>query len=360
MQRRTSVALIAFISSLTLLAGCGGGSGGSGGSSGGAIGTGTNNSSQPASAELSSAISALANTGALTATIKTTASASQISSLATAHGTKLTSAETSAIAGADISIELAAPSGKKLSQIGNGAGTAAFALTVASSGTTYLSLRSLNKTLYLQADLKDLLNLIGKGSTYASIQAESAALPSFVQALLADKWVSLPDSTLKSLEGVIGAGSTPSPAATPNPSSELAVIGALKSVLTTDVKATRTSAGKTDTLALSANLRTLATGFLSAVSAAVPAAGAIGGGTTSGLPNQNIALTASVTGGALSELSINAGQFDKSENASIPINVFFTGGAAITVPSGAVAVDSSQLSELFSGLAGGLGGSSSG
>jgi hypothetical protein len=352
-QRRTTVVLIALLSALGFVAGCGGGSGGSGGTANGTIGTGTNNSSQPALAELTSAIGALTNVGAVTATIKTGATSSQVSSFATAHGHNLSSAEAAAIAGADISIEVAAPSGKKLSDVGTDAGSAAFSLSVGASGTTYLSLRSLNKTLYVQADLKDLLTALGEGSTFATIQGESAALPSFVQALLADKWVSLPASTLKSLGGVLGGSASPS--ATPNPGNEVAVIGALKSLLTTDVTATRVSAGKTDQLDLSANLKTFATGLAGAVSSVVPAAGGVVSG--SSLPDQKISLTASVTGGALSELSVNLAQFDHSGGqSSLPVNMFFTGGSAIAVPSGAVAVDSSQLSELFSGLAGGLGG----
>jgi hypothetical protein len=353
-QRRTTVVLVALLSSLGLVA-CGGGSGGSGATASGTIGNGTNNSSQPALAELTSAIGALTNVGAVTATIKTTATASQISSFASAHGRTLSSSEATALAGADISIEVAAPSAKKLSDVGTNSGPAAFSLSVGSGGTTYLSLRSLSNTIYVQADLKDLLTTLGDGSTFTTIQGESAALPSFVQALLADKWVSLPSSTLKSLGGALGGSSSSTPS--PNPSNEAAVIGALKSLLTTDVTATRASAGKTDVLDLSANLKTLATGLSGAVSSVVPSAGGVvSGSTASSLPDQKIALTASVTGGALSELSANLAQFDHSSGQpSIPVNVFFTGGAAIAVPSGAVAVDSSQLSELFSGLAGGLG-----
>lgn len=354
MQRRTNVALITFTSSAILLAGCGSSSS-SGGGGGGSVGTGTNNSSQAPGSELASAVTALGNVSTLTASLKLGATASQISDLATANSSTLTSAETNAIAGAQISIEVSAPSGKKLSDLGGGTGPAAFDFTISDNGTNFISLRSVNQTVYVQADLKDLLNTIGKGSTFASLQGESAALPSFAQALIAGKWISLPESTLKSLESTLGAAAG---TASPNPAQQQQILGALQTILTNDVTVTRVSSGSTDKLDLSANLRTLVTGFIGSVSSAVPAAGsALSGVDPSSVPDENIALTASVTGGALSELSIDLGQFDHKEKVSFPLNLSFTGGgSAVAAPSGAVAVDSSQLSQLFAGLAGGLGG----
>jgi hypothetical protein len=356
MHRRTSFVMVAFISSAALIAGCGSSSSsGGGGSGGGSVGTGSNNSSQAPAAELASAVTALGNTSTLTAAIKLGATASQISALAKANGTSLTSAETNAIAGAEISIEASAPSGKTLGDLGGGTGPGAVDFTISDNGTNFISIRSVNKTLYLQADLKDLLNTFGKGSIYASLQAESAQLPSFIQALFAGKWISLPESAAKSLEGSLGGGAA---SASANPAQQQKFIQGLKTILTNDVKVTRASSGGTDKLDLSANLRTIVTAFLSTISSAVPAAGsALSAAKPSSVPNENVALTASVTGGALSELSIDLGQFDHKGKVSFPLDVLFTrGGSAITAPSGAVAVNTQQLGQLFGGLAGGLGG----
>jgi hypothetical protein len=358
-QRRTRLATVALIGSVILVAGCGSSSGGSGAGAGGKIGTGSNNSSQPPAAELASAVSALGNTSSLTTTFKLAATPSVVTSFAQAHNDTITSAEASAIATAQVSLELAAPAGKTVADIGTGTGPAAFDLTVGTNGTTYVSLRSVNKTLYLQANLKDLLTTIGKAGTFTSLQSESAGLPSFVQALLTDKWVSLPESTLRALESTLGSGSSSS--TPPSSANGFQVISELRTILTSGVTVKRLSAGSTDKLASSANLKAFATSFLGLVAAAVPAAGsALGGLSATGVPDEQLAITESVTGAALSELSIDLGQFDHQSAVTLPLNVLFSGGNAITVPSGAVAIDASQLGELFAGLAGGFGSSSNG
>jgi hypothetical protein len=361
MYRRTSLSMIAFLGSAALLAGCGssssGGSTASGGSSTGTgTGSGSNNSSQTASAELTSAVTALGNASTLTAAIKLGATPADITSLLKANKATLSPAEVNAIAGAQIAIEVSAPAGKKLSDLTSGATGEAVNFSISDNGTTFLSIRSVDKTLYLQADLKDLLNTIGQSSTYQGLAAETSALPSFIQALFAGKWVSLPESAASSLTGGLGA----STGASANPAQEQQFITALQGILAKDVTVTRTSSGSTDQLALSANSQTLAKDLVTALSSAVPAAASeLGSADPSSVPSRTIALTAAVTNGSLSQIAIDLGQFANKGKTSFPLDLNFTqGGAAITAPSGAVKVDTSQLGALFGGLAGGLGGSS--
>jgi hypothetical protein len=343
MPRRTSLAVITFASAAVLLAGCGSSS------SGGSGGTGSNNSSQSPAQELNSSFSALGNASTLTTTVKLGATPTQISGLAQSGGSTITPAEANAIAGARIVVEVQAPSGKTISDLsGSGASGSAVDFTVSDNGTNYVSIRSVDKTLYVQADLKDLLNALGKGTTYAQLQAESGQFPSFLQALFAGKWISLPSSTAQALTGSSSSGSSASP------QEEQAIVNGLKAILTHDVQVTRTSAGSTDDLALSANSRTIVRDFLSTVTTAVPGAGAALPQTQlNQVPSKNVALTAQVTNGALSQLSIDLGQFDPKGNAHLPVVVDFSqSGTSISAPSGAVAVNTQELGSLLGSLGG--------
>jgi len=120
----------------------------------------------------------------------------------------------------------------------------------------------------------------------------------------------------------------------------------------------RTATGSTDKLALSANTRTIAEGFLNDIATAVPQAGAALSQTSpSQVPSRTITMSAEVTGGALSKLGIDFGQFDPQHQGHLPVELDFAeGGAGITAPSGAVAVNTQELAQLFGSLAGGLGG----
>jgi hypothetical protein len=60
-----------------------------------------------------------------------------------------------------------------------------------------------------------------------------------------------------------------------------------------------------------------------------------------------------VTDGALSQLSIDLGQFDPKRSVHLPVVVDFTqSGSSISAPSGAVPVDTAQLAELLGSLGG--------
>lgn len=338
-MRRTSLAVIAAAGAV-LAAGCGSSSSG---------GSGTNDSSQPPAAELSNAATALGNASTLTTSIKLGATASQIRALANSNGSSgVSPAEASAIAGANISVEVAAPSGKTLSDLANDHSGAAVDVTISDNGTTYLSVRELNKTLYVQVDLKDLLNTLGQSSAYAQLQ-NAAGAPAFLTALVDDKWVSLPESAATSLSGAGGAAS-------PGPQQHTFLNG-LKNILSKDVTVTRTASGSTDTLALTANSRTVIQDFVGVVTSAVPSAAAAFGSTDlSNIPNQPVTLGAQVTGGALSQLTIDLGQFDPKGKAHLPVVMDFAqSGPAIGVPSGAVAVNTQELAQLLGSFTGGVG-----
>jgi hypothetical protein len=353
MQRRLSYALIALASSATLIAGCGGGSsgGGSTGSTGSTGGTGSNNSSQSPADELSSAFTNLGKAQTLTVAIHLDTDANTISGIASSSGSSLTSAQANAIAGAKLTLELAAPSGKTVSET-NGSNGGAVDFTVSDNGTNWFTVRSVNKTLYIQADVKDVLNAVGQGATYAQLQQAVTQLPSFVQALFQGKWVSLPESAANSLTG--GATGTSG-----NSQQSQQYLTALKQIVTNDVTVTRTTTGTTDKLQLTANTKKVATDFISTIETLVPQAGAALGSTdTSQIPNKDVTLGASVTGGALSQLSIDFGQFSPDPSKDhLPLVIDFAqSGPSITAPSGAVAVNTQELQQLFGSFAGSLGG----
>ncbi|HWA65136.1 MAG TPA: hypothetical protein VG899_02040 [Mycobacteriales bacterium] len=347
MLRRTALAATVLTATASLLAGCGGGS------SGGGSANTSNDSSLSPQAELTSAVQALGNASTLTATVKLGADGSQLLSFVKAQdkSAKLTSAQASEIAGISLSFEVAAPSGEKLSQLTGLTDEGAANISVSEGSKSLVTIRSVNKTLYLQADLKDVLNDLGQAATYRQMTAAAGQLPGFLGALVQGKWVSLPLSTLKSLSGSLGAVTS----ATPDAAKSHQFLSAIEGLLTKDVTVTRTSSGSTDNLTLTANLRTLAGDVTSTFATLVPGAGAaLGSADVSSAPNKNVTLDAMVTNGALSSLSFDLGQIAKSGNGTLPLDLAFAqSGAAITAPSGATAVDLSTLTSLLGSFGGG-------
>jgi hypothetical protein len=347
MPRRTAFAAVVLTATASLLAGCGGGSSG-----GGSTNT-SNDSSLSPQAELTSAVQALGNASTLTASLKLGASGSQVLSFVTAQdkSAKLTSAEAAEIAGISLNFEVSAPSGQKLSQLTGLTSEGAANISVVEGAKSLITIRFINKTLYLQADLKDVLNALGQASTYRQMTAAAGQLPGFLGALVQGKWVSLPLSTLKQLTGSLGSVAS----ATPNSADSSRFLSAIEGLLTKDVTVTRTSSGSTDNLTLTANLRTLAGDVTSTFATLVPGAGAaLGKADVSSAPNKNVTLDATVTNGTLSTISFDLGQIAKSGNGTLPIELAFTpSGTAISAPSGATAVDLSTLGSLLGSLGGG-------
>jgi hypothetical protein len=352
MGRRPSQAVVALASATALLAGCGAATNAQTVSPM----SGTNNSSQQPAAELRHAVSALGNASTLTTTVKLGTTAKILGPILTSLGADLTPTQVAALAGAQISLEVAAPDGETINDLAKKPASAAVDFTVSSNGTTYVELRHVNKTIYLQVDVKDLLTLVGDPGEYATLQAKAANLPAFVQALLNDKWISLPDATLSLLKSLGGGGLGSATTATPNLARSLNLIAALRTLLTHDVQVTRLSAGTTDRLQLTAHSRVLARELVLDLHAVFPRIGhRLHGGRLGRIPNVKVRLRANVVHGALSKLSINIGQYSKSHKIHVPLEVLFArSGPEISAPSGAVPVDLSGLLGLAS-LAGGQG-----
>ncbi|HEX3899170.1 MAG TPA: hypothetical protein VHW74_08355 [Mycobacteriales bacterium] len=344
-MRRTALAVAVLTASASLLAACGGGSSGGGS-------TDKGSGSQSAQAELVSSVQALASSSTLTASVKLGGTGSQVLAFVKAEkkGVSLTPAQAADIAGVSINFEVAAPKGETLSQLsGLTEAGAAANISVVDGGTTLLDIRFVNGTLYLQADLKDVLNDIGKASTYRQMAAAASSFPGFLSALVEDKWVSLPVSTLKQLTGSGASGSTSTPAA-----SSHQFLAAVEGLLTKDVTVTRTSSGDTDHLTLMTNARTLVGDVTSTFDTLVPSAGSILGGIKpSSAPDKSVTLNATVTNGALSALTFDLGQLAKNGSLTLPLALAIAqGGTTISAPSGATAVDVSTLDSLLGSLGG--------
>jgi hypothetical protein len=347
MFRRTATAVVALTATAGLLAGCGGSS------SGGGSTPAANDSGASPAAELSSAVTALGQASTLTASLKLDASGSELLDFVHSQDktAKLTEDQADLIAGAAISFEVAAPSGKTLSSmsgVSNGEGAANIAVT--DNGKSFFTIRMVDQTLYLQAAVKDFLNAIGEEETYRQIESAGGQLPPFVSSLVQGKWISLPLSTLKSLSGSLGGGLGASPKA----SDSKHLLDQLKALLTSDVTVTRTTSGDTDTLTLTTNLKALVGDFKTTFSS-VPGAGqALGDADLNDVPDKDVSLVATVTDGALTSVTFDLGQLAKTEGGSLPLQLSFArSGPAIEAPSGAVAVDLSQLGGLLSAFGGG-------
>jgi hypothetical protein len=79
------------------------------------------------------------------------------------------------------------------------------------------------------------------------------------------------------------------------------------------------------------------------------------------VPNKELRVDASVTGGALSKLEFDVGQFSPHQNDTLPIEATFApSGPAISAPSGATEVNFQQLLTFFAALATPTSSSSSG
>jgi hypothetical protein len=347
MHRRATQAAVAAGSALALLAACG------------TAKIASNDSSAPPTTEFSHAIHALSAGSALTTTLSLDATGADITRLAAQGGSSsgLTAAQAGAIAGAHVVFEVVAPKGKTVGQVTASPGAASMSVTAGTGSSTYLSIRSVTGTIYLQVDLKGILALAGASSQYKTLQARVATFPAFVKALVAGKWVSLSLATVKSLESFAeGAAHAKLPTAAQSRKLSSRVVAAVLG----DLSATRASTGITDHLVVTGNLRTIAHDVLSAIASAIPAAASLGKFAGNSVPSQPIRFDALVTGGALSKLSLDAGQFSRTLHFTLPIVArFVRSGAAISAPAGATPIDLGQLGSLI-GAVDSSGSSSSG
>jgi hypothetical protein len=181
---------------------------------------------------------------------------------------------------------------------------------------------------------------------------QSSSFPAFAKAAIAGQWVSLPNSTLKAFEGFLkGSGSS---VPSPSPSQFRDIEHTALATLLADLHIARTGSGTTDHLSLTTNMRTLLhdeyTAVFPKLSALSASFSAIPQPKFNQVPNQTVTLGADITGGALSALSLDAGQFDKSIPFRLPITVTFSrSGAPITAPPSATPIDIGQVAQLAGG-----------
>ncbi|MGN6475026.1 MAG: hypothetical protein ACTHK4_15445 [Mycobacteriales bacterium] len=341
MYRRTATAVVALTATAGLLAGCGGGS-----SSGAKTNTG-NLSASTAAGQLAAAVSALGQAKTLTVSLKVDATSRQVLRFEQQRHAALTAKQAAAIAGATVTLEVVAPSGKTISQISGLSSVGGTNISLVDNGANVLSLRAVGQTAYLQLNLKDLLTALNQDQMYRQIVGAGTQLPAFLSAAVHGKWISLPLSTL--------AGVAPRPTATSSAQSSQ-FIEKLKALLTNDVTVTKTTSGGTDTYTLTANIRTFAGDFKSGLGGSIPGLGSVFTSTkVAKLPNRNVTMTATVTGGALTGLTIDLGQLTTTGHGTLPLQMGFAqSGPAITAPSGAVAVDPTQLTQILGAFGGGL------
>lgn len=358
MRRRLTLVAFAAVSACTVLVGC------SGSSSGGATGgvSGTNNSTAAPKTELTDAVHALSAGSSLTTTLGLDTTSSNLIHITGENGgTPITQRQADMLSSASIAIAVQAPSGKTLAQASSAdaASGTSVQITGAAGGATYFTFTIVNKNLYGQVDLKGLLDGIGKADSYRAITAQTATAPPFVHDFLAGKAVEVPGSVISSLTALIqGAtsgqgGSNP----VPNAAQVAGLVTALRDAFLNDVTVTRTSTGTTDQLGLTGNVRTIAHDVLSAVATAIPlAAPQIDPSQADQAPDRTVKATASVTGGALSKLTFDVGQFSPHQAATLPVVAAFSRTTpAIKAPGGATVVSFQDLVSLVTGFAGSTG-----
>jgi hypothetical protein len=317
--RRTAVAGVALGLTAGLLAGCGGGS-----SSGSPAGPG----------QLSSAVDALGNASTLTATIHLGGSSAQAAAFIKKAKSGVSAAQAKQLAGATVSLELTAPSGKSIADTSTS--DLAERISGMVGGRSVLDARVVNGTLYAQAEFKGLLNAFGQASTYRQIEASFGQLPTAGQALFRGKWVSLAFGSLG-----VGAGGS---------AKGSAVIDELKTVLTKDLTVKQSGSGS---YTLTGNAKTIATDLMSSVSTANPLVGMAAGQTSlSKLPNKMVTVTATTTGGKLSQVSMDLTQFaSPGTSGPIPLDVdIATSGPAISAPTGATTFDLTAIGAVLKAL----------
>lgn len=318
---RTAVATIVAVVGI---AGCGG-SGGGGGS---------------AKDEVLTGFDGVAKADRLTTTIRLDTSPGDLQSLSRSSGDTLDPHLASVIAGADVVIESVRGDGGTTLDVRGVAG-----------GSTLVEFRSLEDTLYLHGDVRGILALIGKKSTYADLKAQSKSMPSFVQAVVNGQWVSLPASALTSLASLSGGQSSSGNG--PRLLTELR-----RSVERHVTVSEQGSDSRGTHYVLHADTRDLANDLRTAIQAAVPGGGVLSSRLPTNVSHRTVTFDVWVRGGAVSQISINLLQFGDSSKVPsgsvLPLTITFDRtGADITPPSSATPVDMTQLGTLFGALAGG-------
>src|SRR3954452_12122470 len=189
MLRRSSTLLAATSAAAVLaLTGCGSGSGQS--------------TPKDPKGELTASVSNLGQSDSLTTTVKLEIDPADLQALAKSDGDNLTAADAEAIASAQLVVQAHTTNGKDLAELKPGDTNAtAIAVRGVSKGHTYLELRVISGDLYIQGDVKGILDLAHKSKTYAEVRARAASLPMSVKALVNRHWVSLSGTAAQGVAG---------------------------------------------------------------------------------------------------------------------------------------------------------------
>jgi hypothetical protein len=124
--------------------------------------------------------------------------------------------------------------------------------------------------------------------------------------------------------------------------------------LVNDLTVARSSTGTTDHLVLSGDVRALLRDEFGVIKPFIDSTAGSFGGATLRTPDFNQIpaikphIDAFVSGGALSQLSLDLGQFDDQVKYTLPLDLdFSTNGAAIAAPATSTPIDFSALGQLF-------------
>jgi hypothetical protein len=344
MLRRSSTLLAAASAAGVLaLTGCGSGSG--------------HNTPNDPKGELTASVSNLGQTDSLTSTLKLGIAPADLQALAKTDGDKLTAADAEAISSAQLVVQAHTTNGKDLADLKAGDKNAtAVSIRGLSKGHTYLELRVLSGDLYIQGDVKGLLNLAHQSKTYKEVQARAATLPPFVKALVNGQWVSLNGAAAQGLAGQFGVQAGGQSGSQPQSKK---MLDDLQALLRKDVTVTKVgSDDRGDHLRLAGNAHQLANDAYQSFASAVPGGGAaLSQAKPQKVPNKKVTVDAWVKDGVLSEISIDLAQFadagDPAASKHLPISLTFEqSGDAIEKPADATPIDLTQLGSLMGGLSG--------
>lgn len=319
----------------------------------GGSGASTTASKTPKAA-FTSGLSGLGDSDALTVTLKLDTTPEKLMSFAREGGDRVDAATAQKIATAQVVIETKTSDGSKLSALKPGTKTGVgFRLALVDGGQTYAQLLKAGNGLYVQAQAQQLLDLVGKASTFDTLRSRAAQMPPFVRAFVAGRWVVLDLGQLKAMASQFGANVSPTQQQTQK------LMADLKAAVSKDVSVTRVGADdQGDHLRLTAQSRQLVTDVLGAVTGAIPAAGlATSSLKPESIPARPVTVDSWVKDGSLSKLSIDLVQFAKPGEAkpgdSLPLVLTFDhSGDDISAPTGAERVDMSQLFTMLGALGG--------
>jgi len=341
-RRPTSLAALATVA-VVALTGCGSGSGAK------------STTSQDPKAAFATGLSGLSDADALTVKLNLDTTADALMGFAKESGDTLDAQAAQHIATAGILFETKTSDGTKLSDVKPGTKVnVATRVAIQDDGKTLGEFRTVDESLYAQADVKTLLDLFGESKSYADLTTRTKQMPAFVQAFVNGEWVVLDLNAVKALAGQFGGA-----AASPSTQQAQKLLTDLKAVIGKDVAVTRVGTDADgDHLKLTTQSRTFANDLVQTLGSDIPAAGLATGSLKPGnVPDHSVVLDAWVKDGVLSKISVDVVQFAKPSEVkpgdSLPVVLKFDqSGDDISKPSNATPVDTTSLLTLLGSLGG--------